>query len=203
MTQYTDRKLLDVHNIFQNATACLHRPGFKTTFLLSISVAVLLALNVYQYISGASLRAQIKKSALPSSAPAQSISFANIEETNSPQFDAIITVLRTAAPAIEYMQHETEIYYHNSFIVPTDASSLFHREDCPYYDHADTFYCYNRNNAEYHGYLPCPKCISEDSAVYTLYKVRDNSVSIILDMIYNATESDWIEVAAELQSSAS
>lgn len=191
-----------MRKILQSIASRFRRPRSKTTVLLSLAVAVLLALNVYQYAAGASLRAQLQASSPQPSMPAQVIPLASIDETNSPQYDAMIKVLRAAAPAIEYMRYETEVYYHNSFIVPTDASSLFHREDCPYYDHTDTFYFYNRSNAEYRGYLPCPKCISEDSAVYNAYKVTDTAVSVILNMIYNSTESDWMEVAAELQSPA-
>ena len=192
-----------MRNALQNLAARLHRPGSKTTFFLSATVAVLLALNVYQYAAGASLRAQVKSSVPSSPVSAQVIPLANIEETNSPQFDAMITVLRDAGPSIERLLYYSDIYCSNAFFVPSDGSRLYHCYFCPDYDLTAPHRIMNENFAEAEGYSACPTCIGPGSFAFEAFFYDCcYPVSNLLDLIQYGSESDWMEAGAALTSPA-
>lgn len=192
-----------MRNALQNLAARFHRPGFKTTFFLSAAVAVLLALNVYQYAAGASLRAQVKSSAPSSPVSAQVISLANIEETNSPQFDAMIAVLKDAGPSMEQLLYLIDVYCSNAFFAPSDGSRLYHCYFCSDYDLTAPHLIMNKNFAESEGYSPCPKCIGPDSFAFEAFFYGCcYPVSNLLDLIQYGSESDWMEAGAALTAPA-
>ena len=171
--------------------------------VLAVAVVVLGGLNVYQYSAMKELSEQ--SSSMEHQAPAQ-IPVAvptNADPSSSPQYQAMITVLKTVAPSIEYLAHESDVYHSNAFFVPNDGTKFYHRFECPYYDHSVGFFVYNSANAEGNGYSPCPLCVDEDSAVCKDSFSHYNAVSDLIDLIYNGTESDWMTLGVSLQSSNS
>ncbi len=188
-----------MRKILQSIASRFRRPRSKTTVLLSLAVAVLLALNVYQYAAGVSLRAQLQASSPQPSVPTQVIPLANIDETNSPQYDAMIAVLKDAGPSIERLIYYSDIYYSNAFFVPSDASMLYHRYNCPAYDSSVSHYIMNKNFAESEGYSPCSLCVDYDSIAFdSIFYGCFNPLYDLLDLIQYGSESDWMEAGAAL-----
>lgn len=171
--------------------------------VLAVAVVVLGGLNIYQYSAMQELSEQA--SGAWHQAPVQTPVAVptNADQSSSPQYQAMITVLKTVAPSIEYMAHEADIYHSNAFFVPNDGTTFYHRFECPYYDHSVGFFVYNSANAEVNGYSPCPLCVDENSAVCKDSFLHYNAVSDLVGLIYNGTESDWMTLSASLQSSNS
>ena len=183
------------------------RPAGRFSVILSavlaVAVVVLGGLNVYQYSAMKELSE--RSSSVERQAPAQ-IPVAvptNADPSSSPQYQAMITVLKTVAPSIEYKLHLEDVYASNAYIVSHDGTNLYHRYECPYYDHSNEFMILSTNYAESLGYHPCPKCVASDSEVFLESYAHYRAISDLIDLIYNGTESDWMTLGASLQSSDS
>ncbi len=183
------------------------RPASRLPVILSavlaVAVVVLLALNVYQYSASKELGERVSEIERRASAQIPSAVPINVEQSSSPQYQAMIAVLRHYAPSIEYKLRLEDVYSSNAFFIPRDNSMLYHIYVCPYYDHSVDYKIMNKNYAESLGYLPCPKCIGPDSAAFNASYSQYRAVSDLIDLIYNGTESDWIALGASLQSSDS
>lgn len=179
------------------------RPVSRVTVLLSLAVAVLLALNVYQYAAGSSLRAQLQASSPQPSAPVQVVPLASIDETNSPQYDAMIAVLKNAGPSIELLLHDYDTYYSNAFFASFGGGKFYHRYSCSAYDESTPHYIMNKNLAESEGFSPCPLCIPSDSTEFQInFDICYSPVSNLLNLIKYGSESDWMEAGAALTAPA-
>ena len=175
------------------------RPAGRFSVILSavlaVAVVVLGGLNVYQYSAMKELKEQTSKAQHQASVHIPVAVPTNADQSSSPQYQAMITVLQTVAPSIEYKLRLEDIYASNAYIVSNDGTKLYHLYECPYYDHS--------NYAESLGYRPCPKCVASDSEVFLESYAHYRAISDLIDLIYNGTESDWMTLGASLQSSDS
>lgn len=188
-----------MHKILQSIASRFRRPCSKTIVFLSATVVVLLALNVYQYAARASLRAQLQASSPQPSTPAQVIPLASIDETNSPQYDAMIAVLKDVGPSIELLLYDYDAYYSNAFFASFSGGKFYHRHSCSAYDESAPYYIMNENLAESEGFSPCPLCIPSDSTEFqSNFNICYWPVSNLLNLIKYGSETDWMEAGTAL-----
>lgn len=180
------------------------RPAGRFSVILSavlaVAVVALGGLNVYQY--SAMKEPSERSSSVEHQAPAQIpvVVPTNAGPSSSPQYQAMITVLKAVAPSIEYKLHLEDVYASNAYIVSHDGTKLYHRYECPYYDHSNEFMILSTNYAESLGYRPCSKCVASDSEVFLESYAHYRAISDLIDLIYNGTESDWLSLGTSLQS---
>ena len=183
------------------------RPAGRFSVILSavlaVAVVVLGGLNVYQYSAMKELKEQTSKAQHQASVHIPVAVPMNTDQSSSPQYQAMITVLQTVAPSIEYKLRLEDIYASNAYIVSNDGTKLYHLYECPYYDHSNEFMILSTNYAESLGYHPCPKCVASDSEVFLESYAHYRAISDLIDLIYNGTESDWMALGTSLQPSNS
>ena len=181
------------------------RPASRLPVILSavlaVAVVALLALNVYQYAAGAELRKQVYDLEAQMPAP-QMLAPLAAGPNDSEAYKAMDAILNSYAPSIWYILDQMEFLSSYARVVPTDGTMTYHRYGCPNCDTTE-FVIHNVNYLESHGYLPCSRCESTDSATYNVILYHYGSVKEFLNLIEYGTEASWLQLATNSMPAAS